>query len=129
MHILTRRVGETITIGSNVMVTVLGVKGAQVRIGINAPKDVEVHREEIYERIRQERSHDAAGHNKIKAAPEQAARNLADLAKPTTDRATPLLSARRYRATNRHRAIFGLRSIWPLFGRCRKGNRRALPHF
>ena len=52
MLILTRRVGETIMIGSNVTVTVLGVKGNQVRIGINAPKDVEVHREEIYERIR-----------------------------------------------------------------------------
>ena len=64
MLILTRRVGETITIGSNVTVTVLGVKGNQVRIGINAPKDVEVHREEIYERIRQERSHDAPGHKK-----------------------------------------------------------------
>ena len=64
MLILTRRVGETNTIGSNVTVTVLGVKGTQVRIGINAPKDVEVHREEIYERIRQERSHEAAGHKK-----------------------------------------------------------------
>ena len=59
MLILTRRVGETIMIGSNVTVTVLGVKGNQVRIGINAPKDVEVHREEIYERIRHERSHEA----------------------------------------------------------------------
>jgi carbon storage regulator len=56
MLILTRRVGETITIGTNITVTVLGVKGNQARIGINAPKDVEVHREEIYERIRQERS-------------------------------------------------------------------------
>jgi carbon storage regulator len=64
MLILTRRVGETIMIGSNVTVTVLGVKGTQVRIGINAPKDVEVHREEIYERIRQERSRDTAGHKK-----------------------------------------------------------------
>ena len=64
MLILTRRVGETITIGSNVTVTVLGVKGAQVRIGINAPRDVEVHREEIYERIRQERSRDTVGHKK-----------------------------------------------------------------
>jgi carbon storage regulator len=64
MLILTRRVGETITIGSNVTVTVLGVKGTQVRIGINAPRDVEVHREEIYERIRRERSHGEVGHKK-----------------------------------------------------------------
>jgi len=54
MLILTRRVGETVMIGDNVTVTVLGVKGNQVRIGVNAPKDVAVHREEIYERIRQE---------------------------------------------------------------------------
>ena len=54
MLILTRRVGETLMIGDEVSVTVLGVKGNQVRIGINAPKDVAVHREEIYERIRQE---------------------------------------------------------------------------
>ena len=64
MLILTRCVGEAITIGSNVTVTVLGVKGNQVRIGINAPKDVEVHREEIYERIRQERLHEAPGRKK-----------------------------------------------------------------
>ena len=54
MLILTRRVGETLMIGDNVSVTVLGVKGNQVRLGINAPKDVAVHREEIYERIRHE---------------------------------------------------------------------------
>jgi len=54
MLILTRRVGETLMIGDEVTVTVLGVKGNQVRIGINAPKDVSVHREEIYEEIRQE---------------------------------------------------------------------------
>ena len=54
MLILTRRVGETVMIGNDVTVTVLGVKGNQVRIGINAPKNVAVHREEIYERIKQE---------------------------------------------------------------------------
>jgi carbon storage regulator len=54
MLILTRRVGETLMIGDAVSVTVLGVKGNQVRIGINAPKDVAVHREEIYQRIKRE---------------------------------------------------------------------------
>lgn len=51
MLILTRKVGETIRIGDNIEVVVLGVKGNQVKIGTNAPKDVEVHREEIYQRI------------------------------------------------------------------------------
>ena len=54
MLILTRRVGETVMIGNDVTVTVLGVKGNQVRVGINAPKTVAVHREEIYERIKRE---------------------------------------------------------------------------
>ncbi len=56
MLILTRRAGETVMIGSDVTITVLGVKGNQVRIGINAPKDVAVHREEIYERIQSEKT-------------------------------------------------------------------------
>lgn len=56
MLILTRRVGETVMIGSEVTVTVLGVKGNQVRVGINAPKNVSVHREEIYERIQREQN-------------------------------------------------------------------------
>jgi carbon storage regulator len=54
MLILTRRVGETLMIGDDVTVTVLGVKGNQIRVGINAPKGVAVHREEVYSRIIQE---------------------------------------------------------------------------
>ena len=60
MLILTRRVGETLMVGDEVTVTVLGVKGDQVRIGVNAPKEVAVHREEIYQRIQAENNADEA---------------------------------------------------------------------
>ena len=58
MLILTRRAGETLMIGENVSIKVLGVKGNQVRIGIDAPKDVAVHREEIFDRIQDDRDHE-----------------------------------------------------------------------
>jgi carbon storage regulator len=64
MLILTRRVGETVMIGNDVTVTVLGVKGNQVRIGINAPKNVAVHREEIFERIKREQQGESQGETK-----------------------------------------------------------------
>lgn len=83
MLILTRRVGETIVIGDDVIITVLGIKGNQVRIGINAPKDVSVHREEIYQRIQQE-----------KGAPVPAATQQEEAA-PAATAAAPVIKKKR----------------------------------
>ena len=79
MLILTRRVGETLMIGDEVTVTVLGVKGNQVRVGVNAPRDVAVHREEIYERIKREQNGETIGDGVVAAgrpAPREGAREL-----------------------------------------------------
>jgi len=67
MLILTRRVGESVMIGEDVTVTVLGVKGNQVRVGIDAPKTVAVHREEIYERIKREQQGEPSGESESSA--------------------------------------------------------------
>ena len=79
MLILTRRVGESVVIGEDVTVTVLGVKGNQVRIGINAPKTVAVHREEIFERIKNGRSGRRSLH--IRRAERRSAGNFARLSR------------------------------------------------
>ena len=83
MLILTRRVGETLMIGDEVTVTVLGVKGNQVRIGVNAPKEVAVHREESYDRIKreQETSHVAADNSSDKS--DDASDEVANYNEPT----------------------------------------------
>ena len=73
MLILTRRAGETVMIGSDVTITVLGVKGNQVRIGINAPKDIAVHREEIFERIQAEKAAESGGLNAAESGASQEA--------------------------------------------------------
>lgn len=75
MLILTRKVGETIKIGDNIEVTVLGVKGNQVRVGVNAPREVPVHREEVYEKVKRETGGQVGVGGKLRSAPASAPRS------------------------------------------------------
>ena len=87
MLILTRRVGETVMIGNDITVTVLGVKGNQVRVGVNAPKEVAVHREEIYERIKREEQ--ATGGGAVKRPSTRLIRSIPWLGSPVTGEPPP----------------------------------------
>lgn len=74
MLVLTRRPGESIVVGDNIVVTVIEIKGGQVRIGIDAPRDVDVYREEIYEQVRQENLRAIAGAAEIRKAVQDSPR-------------------------------------------------------
>jgi len=85
MLILTRRLGETLIIGDDVNVTVLGVKGNQVRLGVNAPRDIEVHREEIYLKIKQERKQQIFNEAKKSLGSNSLLKSLAKKLSPAND--------------------------------------------